>query len=105
MQTIKRRLSGMKLVYRIDAFKIKESLKSIGYQICICKQKTTNVTLFQAHLGRKPKTTLSNISTTPKLTKHYYEINLNHYLDAHTDPVENHLDDNRLVTGGTERHT
>ena len=65
IQTIKRRLSCMKLDIRNNALTIKEAIKSIVYQFRICKQKTTNVTPFQAHFGRKPNTPLSNISTIP----------------------------------------
>ena len=55
----------------------------------------TNVTLFQAHFGKKSNTPLSNISTKPNLS---YENILQHYLDADTIPVEDYLDDNRWVT-------
>ena len=55
VQTIKRRLSCMKLDSRKNTFTIKEVIKSIVYQLRLCKQKTTNVTPFQAHFGRKQK--------------------------------------------------
>ena len=99
IQTIKRRLGCMKLDNRNKTFTIKEAIKSIVYQLRICKQKTTNVTPFQAHFGRKPNTPLSNISTTPKLSNLSYENILHHYLDADTVPVEDYLDDNGWVTG------
>ena len=90
IQTIKRRLSYMKLANRSNTLTINNATKSIVYQlrICKCKQKTTNVTPFQAHFGRKPKTPLSNISTTPKSSNLSYENILNHYLDADTVPAE-----------------
>ena len=84
IQTIKRRLGCMKLDNRNNTFTIKETIKSIVYQLRICKQKRTNVTPFQAHFGRKPNTPLSNISTTPKSSNLSYENNLHHYLDADT---------------------
>ena len=65
----------------------------------ICKQKTTNVTSFQAHVGRKPNTPLSNISTIPKSSNLSYENILHHYLDADTVPMEDYLDENGWVTG------
>ena len=99
IQTIKRRLRCMKLDSRNNTFTIKEAIKSIVYQLCTCKQKTTNVTPFQAHFGRKPNTPLSNISTIPKSSKLSYENILHHYLDADPVPVEDYLDDNGLVTG------
>ena len=99
IQTIKRRLSCMKLDNRNKSFTIKEAIKSIVYQLRICKQNTTNVTPFQEHFGRKPNTPLSNISTVPKSSKLSYENILQHYLDADTVPVEDYLDENGWVTG------
>ena len=66
IRTIKRRLSCMKIDNRNNTFTIKEAIKSIVFQLSLCKQKTTNVTPFQAHFGRKPNTPLSNISKIPK---------------------------------------
>ena len=43
----------MKLNSRNNTFTIKKAIKSIVYQLRICKQKRTNVTPFQAHFGRK----------------------------------------------------
>ena len=99
IQTIKGRLSCMKLDNRSNTFTIKEAIKSTVYQLSICKQKTTNVTPFQEHFGRKPNTPLSNISTKPKSSNLSYENILHHYLDADTIPVEDYLDDDGLVTG------
>ena len=81
----------MKLDNRNKTFTIKEAIKSIIYQLRICKQKTTNVTPFQAHFGRKPNTPLSNISTLPKSSNLSYENILHHYLDADTVPVEDYF--------------
>ena len=89
----------MKLDSKSTTFTIKEAIKSIVYQLRVCKQKTTNVTPFQAHFGRKPNTPLSNISTSPKSTNLSYENILHHYLDADTVPVEVYLDDNGWVSG------
>ena len=94
IQTIKRQLGCMKLDSRDNRFTIKEAIKSIVYQLRRCKQKTTNVTPFQAHFERKPNTPLSNISTIPKSSNLSYENILHHYLDADTVPVENYLDEN-----------
>ena len=89
----------MKLDNRNKTFTIKEAIKSIIYQLRICKQKTTNVTPFQAHFGRKPNTPLSNKRTIPKSSNLSYENILHHYLDADTVPVEDYLDENGWVTG------
>ena len=87
----------MKLANKKITFKIKESIKSIVHQIYICKQKTTNVTPFQAHFTKKPKTPLSNVSTTPKSSSLWCKNILNHYLEADTVPVEDCLDGNGWV--------
>ena len=90
----------MKLDSRNNTFTIKEAIRSIVYQLRICKPKTTtNVTPFQAHFGRKPNTPLSNISTIPKPSNLSYENILHHYLDADIVPVEDYLDENGWVTG------
>ena len=68
----------MKLDSRNKTFTIKEAIKSIVYQLRICKQKTANVTPFQAHFGRKPNTPLSKISTIPKSSNLSYESILHH---------------------------
>ena len=78
IQTIKRRLKCKKLDSRNNTFTSKEAMKSIVYQLGICKQKTTNVTPFQAHFGWKPNTPLSNISTIPKSSNSSYENILHH---------------------------
>ena len=88
IQTIKRRLSCIKLDKRNNTFTIKEAIKSIVNQLRICKQKTTNVTPFQAHFRRKLNIRLSNFSTIPRSSNLSYEIFLHHYLDADTVPVE-----------------
>ena len=100
IQTIKRRLSCMKLDSRNNTCANKEAIKSIVYQLRICKQKTTNVTLFQAHVGRKRNTRLSIISTVPKSSHLSYENIPHYYLDADTVTVEDYLDDNGWLTGG-----
>ena len=94
IQTAKRRLTFMKLANNNSTFTNKESIKSIVHQLRISKQKATKVTIFQAHLGRKPNTPLSNISTILKSSNLSCEYILNHYLDPDTVPVEDYLDDN-----------
>ena len=84
----------MKLDSRNNTFAIKEAINSIVYQLRICKQKTANVTPFQAHFGKKPNTPLSNISTKPRSSNLSYKNILHHYLDADTVPVDDYLDEN-----------
>ena len=84
----------MKLDSRNKTCTIKDAIKSIVYQLRICKQKTTNVTPFLAHFGRKPNTPLSSISTIHKSLNLSYQNLLHHYLDADTVPVEHYLNEN-----------
>ena len=76
----------MKLANRSNRFTINDAKKS------------SVSTKFQAHFGREPKTTFSNISTTPKSSNLSYENILYHYLDADTVPAEDYLVDNGRVT-------
>ena len=69
------------------------------YQLRIWKQKTTNVTPFQANFATNPITPLSIISTTTKSSNLSYENILHHYLDADTVPVEDFLSNIDRVTG------
>ena len=46
----------MKLANRKKKFTIEDAIVSTVYQLRICTQKTTNVTPFQAHFGRKQVT-------------------------------------------------
>ena len=64
IQTIKNRLACIKTVAR-NQFNMKASINSIIYQLCICRQKATNMSPFGAHFGRKANTPLRNISTKP----------------------------------------
>ena len=82
----------MKIGSKNNTFTVEESMKSIVYQLRIYKQKTANVKPFQAHFGRKPNTSLSNISTDPKSSNLTNEQMFNHYLDAATVPVQDYLD-------------
>ena len=68
----------------LNSFTIKAALKSIIYQLRICKHKTTKLSPFESHFGRKANTPLSNISTQPKSSDLSYEKILNHYLDEET---------------------
>ena len=46
---------------------VRHALKIIIQQLRICKQKTTNISLFEAYFGRKPNIPLSVIATKSKL--------------------------------------
>ena len=63
---------------------MKASIYSFIYQLRICRQKTINISPFEAHFGRKANTPLSNISTKPDSNSLTYKRILNKYLDLET---------------------
>ena len=67
-----------------NCFNLKPSINSIFYQIRICRQRTINLSPFEAHFGRKAKTPLSNISTEPDPNTLTYELILNKKLEMET---------------------
>ena len=72
--TIKQRLACIKDANKeLNSFAIKAALKSILYQLRICKHKTTKHSPFESHFGRKANAPLSNISTKPKSSDLSYE--------------------------------
>ena len=82
--TTKQRLACIKEINKeINSFTIKAALKSIIYQLGICKHKTTKLSPFGSHFGRKANTPLSNISTKRSSDLSYDKI-LNQYLDEET---------------------
>ena len=83
IQTIKNRLACIKTAVR-NQFNVKASINSIIYQQRICRQKTINVSPFEAHFGTKANTPLSNISTEPDTSSLTYKNILNKYLDLET---------------------
>ena len=97
IQTIKRRLSYMKVEYK-DTFATSKAIKQIISGLRITKQKTTKITPFEAHFGRPANTPLRNISTSPSSLNLTYEKIINHYLDADTVPVDDYLDDARWTS-------
>ena len=83
IQTIKNRLACIKTAAR-NQFNVKASVNSTIYQRRICRQKTINISPFEAHFGRKANTPLSNITTKPDPKTLTYKKNLNKYLDLET---------------------
>ena len=83
IHTIKNRLACIKTAVR-NQLNVKASINSIFYQLRICRQKTINVSPFEAHFGRKADAPLSNISTKPDPTCLTYKNILNKYLDLET---------------------
>ena len=63
---------------------MKASINSIIYQLRISRQKTINISPFEACFGRKSNTPLSNISTKPDPKNLTYKHFLNKYLDLET---------------------
>ena len=83
IQTIKNRLACIKTAAR-NQFNVKASINSIIYQLRICRQKTINVSPFEAHFGRKANTPLSKISTKPDLSSLIYKNILEKHLGLET---------------------
>ena len=85
ISAIKQRLACIKEANKeLNSFTIKTALKSIIYQLRICKYKFTKLSPFESHFGRKPNTPLSNICTKPNSSHLSYDKVLNHYLDEET---------------------
>ena len=63
---------------------MKASINSIIYQLRIYRQKTINISPFEAHFGRKRNTPLSNISSEPDPRTLTYTPILKKYLDMET---------------------
>ena len=83
IQTIKNRLACIKTAAR-NQFKVKASINSIIYQLRICRQKSINISPFEAHFGRKAHTPLSNITTKPDPKSLTFKNIINKYLDLET---------------------
>ena len=100
IQTIKKRLACIEEEKSsINAFHVKHALKIIIHKLPICKPRTTKISPFEAHFGRKPNIPLSLISTKPKLSNLTYENIVNHYLDEDTVMPDEILPDNKWVNG------
>ena len=85
IQTIENRLACIKEEKSsANAFHVKHALKIVIHQLRICNQRTTKISPFESHFGRKPYTSMSVILTTPKLSNLTYENNVNYYLDEDT---------------------
>ena len=67
----------------LNSFINKAALKSIIYQLRICKHKKTKLLPFESHFGRQANTPLSNISINHTSDLSFEKI-LNHYLDEET---------------------
>ena len=100
IQTIKNRLACIKVEKSsTNDFHVKHALKIIIHQLRISKQKTTKISPFEAHFGRKPNTPLSVISIIPKLSNLTYESIVNYYLDEDTVMPEEVLPDEKWMNG------
>ena len=91
IQTMKRRLSCMKAENK-DSFSTSNAIKQIISALRLTRQKTRQMTPFEAHFGRPANTPLRNISTTPSSLNLTYEKIINHYLDADTVSADEFLD-------------
>ena len=96
IQTIKRRLSCMKAENK-EFFATSIAFKQIISDLRLTKQKTTNITTFDALFGRPANTPLKNISTVPSSLNLTYEKNFNHHLDADAVPADDFFDELRWI--------
>ena len=100
IQTIKSRLACIREeTSASNAFHIKYAKKIILQQLRICKQRTTNISPFEAHFGRKPNIPLSVISTKPNSSNISCENILSHYLDEDTVTPEDILLEKKWING------
>ena len=79
---------------------MKASINSIIYQLRICRQKTINISPFEAHFGRKANTPLSNVTTKQDPKGLTYKSFLNKYLDLETVRWEELISDENLDNKG-----
>ena len=77
IQTLKRRLSAMKIDPTKSPFKIASSVAVMIKTLQVTPHKVTKIPPFEAHMGRKAKTPLSNI-TTKKTTNNLNWDNAKH---------------------------
>ena len=74
-----------------EKFNLENSLYAIIKRLRILKQKTIDITPFEAHFGRKCNTTISNITTKPNNKNLNYKKIIKHYLDEDTIPGRSYL--------------
>ena len=94
VQTVKRRLGCIKLDPKQKPFNIKQALSQITYELRICR-KSTKVSPFEAHHGRKPNTALSNATTNAHKSNLDWSNTINAYLDDNIIVQEDLISDER----------
>ena len=77
-------------------FNIKQALSQITYELRICRKKSTKISPFEAHHGRKPNTALSNATTTAHKSNLDWSNTIHAYLDDNiiANTIHAYLDDN-----------
>ena len=90
IQTIKRQLSCMKSQLN-KKFYLENSLKAIIQRLRVSKQKTINITPFEAQFGRKCDTPISNITTKSNSINLNYNAIIKYSLDEVTIPGRSYL--------------
>ena len=69
IRTLKTRLSIMKIDKNISPYKLASNVAELIKTLCITPHTTTKITPFEVHYWRKPNTPLTNICTTPKISR------------------------------------
>ena len=95
VQTVKRRLGCIKLDPNQTPFNIKQALSQITYELRICRKKSTKISPFEAHHGRKPNTALSNATTTAHKSNLDWSNTIHAYLDDNIIGQEDLISDER----------
>ena len=70
---------------------LENSFKAIIQRLRISKQKTINITPFEAHFGRKCNTPISNITTKANGKNLNYNAIIKYYLNEDTIPGRSYL--------------
>ena len=95
IQTVKRRLGCIKLDTNQKPFNIKKALSQITYELRKCRKKSTLVSPFEAHHGRKPNTALTNATKKPHRTNVDWSNTIDSYLDNSIIGQEDLISDDR----------
>ena len=95
IQTVKRRLGCIKLDPHQKPFNIKNALNQITYELRVCRKKSTLVSPFEAHHGRKPNTALTNATTKPHRQNLDWSNTINNCLDNNIIGQDDLISDDR----------
>ena len=73
IQTLKRRLAVMKMDQTNTPYKLASDVAELIKTLRITPHSVTKISRFEAHMGRKPNTPLSNVATSSSLNNLNWE--------------------------------